>query len=538
VLDVDIEAGKVDGRDSLRALGLAPVQTRAHLTPRGGLHLLYRLEEGEAGPTDAGALGPGLDRRGDGGYIIWYPAHGGSVVIDCEPAGAPAWLVAPVIGNRDGSRRIVTREQAEEIAADLLADVRGAGAGARNVTLSRSAFIMGQLVEAGLIDMSAAGNDLLEAADAVGLERRESVRVIDRGLKRGGERPGFEDAETAPYKWFSEPPKWIERARFVRAGTITREPKPIVWLIDGYLEGGVVADLFGASYVGKSLIALDWSACVATGSDWNGRKVQKGPVVYIAGEGEAGLRRRLRAWEIERGRELGGADLFVSDVTITFRNASDVAGLFPDLDQIRPKMVVIDTESKIAIGMNINDHGERGAFMAACWALRNRYGCVVLIVTHSGVGEGAQGRAAGSFNLKGQVDTEFGVFGDDDNEGKQRLHCCKMKDADEPPDQWFERVTVKLGGGWEGSESVALRPCEEPDSEDDAENDQRLAAAMGGVALPIGMVRKAFMDLAGGAIKAKEARKAAWRRAVRRATAKGWAVIVGDEIGPVSRGDS
>ncbi|WP_340693301.1 bifunctional DNA primase/polymerase [Hyphomonas sp.] len=69
VLDVDLKHG-VDGFESLRALGINPdtFEGKKVITPTGGLHLYYGYREGIK--NSVGKLGPGLDVRSDGGYVI------------------------------------------------------------------------------------------------------------------------------------------------------------------------------------------------------------------------------------------------------------------------------------------------------------------------------------------------------------------------------------------------------------------------------------------------------------------------------------
>ncbi len=99
VLDLDVKPDQeVSGVLSLRAAGISPPPTRINHTLSGGMHLLYLLPTTGAAQTDAGMLGPGIDRRGDGGYIIWWPAHGGAVTPGVI-APCPQWMVGTV---RDG----------------------------------------------------------------------------------------------------------------------------------------------------------------------------------------------------------------------------------------------------------------------------------------------------------------------------------------------------------------------------------------------------------------------------------------------------
>lgn len=92
VLDLDVKPG-VSGIATVQPL--QPPATRVNHTLTGGMHLLYLLPTTGVAQTDAGMLGPGVDRRGDGGYIIWWPAHGGAVT-HAPIAGCPQWMVGTV----------------------------------------------------------------------------------------------------------------------------------------------------------------------------------------------------------------------------------------------------------------------------------------------------------------------------------------------------------------------------------------------------------------------------------------------------------
>jgi hypothetical protein len=101
VVDVDVDPAKgLDGLTTWAALVSqhgAPVTTRTHRTPRGGLHLVFR-HPGEKVKSTTSALAAGIDTRGDGGYVILPPSRNGSapytVEVDTDPAPLPAWLIA------------------------------------------------------------------------------------------------------------------------------------------------------------------------------------------------------------------------------------------------------------------------------------------------------------------------------------------------------------------------------------------------------------------------------------------------------------
>ena len=98
VVDIDVKGNK-DGFSSLLSLeleGRSLPETRSHATPTGGRHLFYRVRT----PVRQGAniLGPGVDVRSKGGYIVGAGStveHGSYTVHSVEPvADAPDWLIA------------------------------------------------------------------------------------------------------------------------------------------------------------------------------------------------------------------------------------------------------------------------------------------------------------------------------------------------------------------------------------------------------------------------------------------------------------
>ena len=97
VLDIDGEAGKSSVAEWERS-GLLLPSTRTHKTPRG-LHLLFRWPGGFKFTISGGKLGPGLDERGDRGYILAPPSlHPSGHRYECLDedvplAEMPPWLI-------------------------------------------------------------------------------------------------------------------------------------------------------------------------------------------------------------------------------------------------------------------------------------------------------------------------------------------------------------------------------------------------------------------------------------------------------------
>src|SRR3954466_12424008 len=101
VLDIDVKRPEESGFDTLEDLGLGvlPETPMVH-TRSGGLHVYFNAGEREL-RNSAGLIGPGLDVRGDGGYVILPSPENGYFAdplhnFDTVPmAPAPDWLWPP-----------------------------------------------------------------------------------------------------------------------------------------------------------------------------------------------------------------------------------------------------------------------------------------------------------------------------------------------------------------------------------------------------------------------------------------------------------
>lgn len=234
------------------------------------------------------------------------------------------------------------------------------------------------------------------------------------------------------------------RFRFVQAGNLQFSPPRFV--VRGFIEADSLGLFFGDPGSGKSFAALDMACAIATGNDWHGARVEQGPVVYVAGEGQNGLRRRIAAWEIARSQPLGDAPLFVSTAPAALcdvQSAAEVAGAVDDVAEEHgsPKLAVIDTLARNFGPGDENATRDMSAFIGAADMIRASHACAVLIVHHAGHGD--KTRARGAIALKGALDSEFRI--DKDENGAVRLEATKMKEAPLPEPLAFELRTVELG---------------------------------------------------------------------------------------------
>lgn len=169
------------------------------------------------------------------------------------------------------------------------------------------------------------------------------------------------------------------------------------WLISDLLPSASVVVLAGTPGVGKSMTALSWAGAVATGRDWYGHKVRRGPVVYVLGEGWSAFGRRVDAWESVHGSV--GDDLSFIDGAahgVDLANPASLAALIQQLVTDPPVLVFLDTFAMLSGVNDENSNSEVGRAMRAAHQIVQAVGCSVVLVHHVSKGTG-QVRGATAF---------------------------------------------------------------------------------------------------------------------------------------------
>jgi hypothetical protein len=170
------------------------------------------------------------------------------------------------------------------------------------------------------------------------------------------------------------------------------------------------------------------------------------PVFYIAGEGLSGIKKRFLAWSIVNDIDLTAIPLFIGSGAVDMVDPQSLADLLSAIDAMVEKYGIpgeidLDTLARNFGPGDENSTADMGRFIKACDRIRERYGCAVSIVHHTGHGD--KSRARGGYALKCALDAEFQMEKDDT--GIVRFTCTKMKDAEHPAPLAFRPVVVPLG---------------------------------------------------------------------------------------------
>lgn len=175
-------------------------------------------------------------------------------------------------------------------------------------------------------------------ADAIANARNWIIRY--------GNKP-FPPADTSHIQADSTPNQYLTRDQ------LDDLPRPDP-LIDDILSRHSYALLVGRDSTFKTFLALDWALCVATGKPWQGREVQKLPVLFIAGEGAYGLAQRVDAWEYAWGEKVQPEQFITRQSAVNlFRGGQPLTELIHFIEDNAIGLVVIDTLAKASSGANM-----------------------------------------------------------------------------------------------------------------------------------------------------------------------------------------
>jgi len=192
VLDIDPRHG---GDEWLALSADALPITRHHFTRSGGRHILFRHAEGVR--NTASKIAPGIDTRGCGGFVIWWPAAGYAVETPGTVDEWPRWLMSMLVPPprpRVPPPMPATRTEADARVTLMVqrayARVRNAMPGQRHYELRAAAATLG-----GLLDHLDRGPDALERelvalAMAAGGENQRTAEATARwAMQKGAASP-------------------------------------------------------------------------------------------------------------------------------------------------------------------------------------------------------------------------------------------------------------------------------------------------------------------------------------------------------------
>ena len=382
------------------------LQTVQFIKPDSGKLFLSKAKNDGKGPTGAAYI---INGSPDMSYVCEGAATGWSIH---HATGATVYCV----GGKENFKNVLpwvkTRHKAVVVAADN--DKSGDGLAAAKKAAAENCLLLAY--------PGATGQDFNDMAIDAGLDAVKAVLGNPKEPGLGPEAPKF---------------------KLVKLSDI--QIKPADWQTDGLMEMDSLNLLFSDPGGAKTFLAIDLACCGATGKDFHGRFVHQGPVVYIAGEGQNGLKRRFMAWGIRYGYDLDQAPVFLSLMPAGLCDQDQVGFVIEGIRAVAdlagaPVLIVLDTVARNFGPGDENSTKDMTGFIAGVDKIREKFRSCVLLVHHSGHADKSRGR--GSMALKGALDTEYRL--EKDEMGVIRVTNTKMKDHVPPEPMAFRLNTVEL----------------------------------------------------------------------------------------------
>lgn len=385
-------------------------------TPRGGYHyhLVGRL------PNTASKFGPGLDTRGEGGYVLLpgsvIDGKEYVVVWDAPPAPVPEPLAALAMGSKraDAGKPQVPKanghyDEALALikAREWLAKQEVPQAGARDTATYA---LMAKLRDFGLC-----AEDRAKLIEATGNEIHplDLMRIND-SLERGNaQNPAGIEAPIpgaalfpAPTDYTTQEEKSYNASWFTPEAEMDKTPTT-KWIIPKVLPEGGTAVIVGETGSFKSFLAQMLALGIASGVDTWGQPVDAGVTIYAALEGLSGVKGdRRRAWKLHHGVE--AVPNFYAGPAPIMSDAAACQAFRAEAAKLKPRLIVIETVSKLMAGLNEDKASDMVMVTAFMDKLVEECGATVIAIHHKSDKTGAAD-IRGSSALKAGVDTVLEV---------------------------------------------------------------------------------------------------------------------------------
>jgi Bifunctional DNA primase/polymerase, N-terminal len=187
---IDVDSGRHDeANDWLERHSPYLPETRQHATKSGGWHLLFKHQLGLRNSTSK--LAKGVDTRGEGGYIIWWPFHTGLNAphkLDRPLAALPDELIEHLTSQRCEPPIRPRRLCYDKDLVPIIRIIVRAQEGERNSATFWAACRLADHVREGSISEADMIGIVIESACRTGLSERESKQIALSALRTAGAR--------------------------------------------------------------------------------------------------------------------------------------------------------------------------------------------------------------------------------------------------------------------------------------------------------------------------------------------------------------
>ena len=196
---------------------------------------------------------------------------------------------------------------------------------------------------------------------------------------------------------------------------------PPEWLIDTILEKGTVVSVYAEPKAGKSFVGISMMLSVATGKSWYDYDSEQSGVLYLCGEGNKSIFKRLLAWEKHFKTDIRKAPFKVSKEAVGILDDKKYDKLLEKAHDVKSDLgslglIIIDTLQRNFGSGDENSTSDMNQFIQRIDRLKHETGACIMVIHHTGhAGSKSNGirRGRGSSVLPASIDSEFYIERDD-----------------------------------------------------------------------------------------------------------------------------
>lgn len=439
-------------------------------TPRGGKHYYYKLNDEEIVPPSVSRLAPHLDVRSNSSYVLLPPSTLPEGDYSWSEGGAASLRTDKLFTDATITYRPATEERhVWKVEPDLPHNIEKA---------------ITWLQNSARVAISGAGGDATAYATAAHCRSFALSETVTSDLMwkhwnprclppwSEDEREHLETKIANAYSYATSPPGNITEEYIAQEKRRLFTPKPDMdnvvvrtnqgdgqvweygrfrlrnraaiedipkqnWILRGFLPEDSYAILYAPPQYFKTFMALDISLSIATGwpafpAVFTSEEINPGPVIYMTGEGLGGISKRVKAWENIHAYGNQISHFYLFDPTPHISDNNDDLVAFIQHTGITPRLIVLDTISRVMQGVSENDQAQASAVTKLADSLRGvASGCSVLALHHAN----KDGSMRGSTVYEGDADVVLHaenkriVEKEDGHEWLVDLVPKKLKDA-------------------------------------------------------------------------------------------------------------
>jgi hypothetical protein len=230
------------------------------------------------------------------------------------------------------------------------------------------------------------------------------------------------------------------------------------YLIKGLLSRTGLTVIWGPPKCGKSFWALDLAMHIALRWKYRSRRVQGGPVVYVALEGQEGFKARIEAFRQHHNVTEAEFYLVTVPLNLIVDHAALIVEIQDQLGGVQPVAVFIDTLNRSLVGSESKDE-DMAKYLGAADAVAAQLACKVVIIHHCGIDAT---RPRGHTSLTGSVEEQIAVKREGDGQFSATVEFAKDMAERETIHSHFQVVTVGTDPDGDPITSLIVMPAAEP----------------------------------------------------------------------------